>query len=209
MKLFDLTHSIYHNMPVFPGETETVLLKKNEVETDGYNNHRLKISLHTGTHLDSPLHFLNDGKFVSEYCLESFYGNTTVIDARNEAKSGNPITFKTEYEKLISPLDIVFICTNHSKLWNTESYYADYPVLSTELVDFLVDKKIKILGVDTPSPDKEPYPYHYKCFKEGIFFLENLTNLENLLSFENIEVMAFPLKIKADSSIVRVVAKCQ
>jgi kynurenine formamidase len=71
----------------------------------------------------------------------------------------------------------------------------------------MVERKIKILGMDTPSPDKPPFSVHKLLLKSKIFILENLTNMEELLEAKKFEVIALPLKIKADSSISRVVAR--
>jgi len=68
---------------------------------------------------------------------------------------------------------------------------------------------VKIVGLDWVSPDHEPYPIHDILFKSNVLIIENLTNLGPLLRATNFEVFAFPLKIKADSSIVRVVARVE
>jgi len=73
--------------------------------------------------------------------------------------------------------------------------------------EFLIEKKIKMLGMDTPSPDRYPFLIHKFLFKNNTYILENLTNLNLLLGEENFEVIAFPLKINADSSITRAVAR--
>jgi len=64
-----------------------------------------------------------------------------------------------------------------------------------------------MIGIDWASPDLEPYPIHEILLNNNILILENLTNLDFLLSGPAFEIFAFPLKINADSSIVRAVAK--
>jgi kynurenine formamidase len=71
----------------------------------------------------------------------------------------------------------------------------------------LVEKKIKMIGMDTPSPDRYPFKIHKLLFENNIYILENLTNLDQLLNIDRFEVIAFPLKINADSSITRAVAR--
>jgi len=92
-------------------------------------------------------------------------------------------------------------------LFGEEEYYSNYPVFDKELVDYLAKQKVKMIGIDWPSPDHEPYPMHQILLKNNILILENLTNLDLLLSEPAFEIFAFPLKINADSSIVRVVAR--
>lgn len=71
----------------------------------------------------------------------------------------------------------------------------------------LVRKRVKMIGLDTPSPDKIPFEIHKYLFQNNILIIENLTNLEKLIDGENFEVIALPLKIRADSSIARVIAR--
>jgi kynurenine formamidase len=88
-------------------------------------------------------------------------------------------------------------------------YFTVYPDMTEELACFLTDQHVKIIGLDWVSPDHEPYPIHDILFKGSVMILENLTNLGHLLNETRFEVFAFPLKIEADSSIVRVVAKVE
>ena len=103
--------------------------------------------------------------------------------------------------------DIVLVRTGMDEKWGTDSYYEDYPVVTESLVDFLVERQIAIFGVDSPGPDKYPYPAHVKFFGANICILENLCNLRPLVGQDNVEVFAFPLKLNADSSPVRAVAR--
>jgi len=76
-----------------------------------------------------------------------------------------------------------------------------------EFAEFMVERKIKILGMDTPSPDKPPFPVHRLLLKNEIFHPRKSRNLEALLDVEKFEVIALPLNIKLTVSILRVVAK--
>ncbi|MDG5814149.1 hypothetical protein QA601_03600 [Chitinispirillales bacterium ANBcel5] len=67
--------------------------------------------------------------------------------------------------------------------------------------------KVKIIGIDIPSPDKFPFEEHIKLLDNNILILENLTNLEPLLKVSKFDLFAFPLKIHAEASLVRAVAK--
>jgi len=49
-----------------------------------------------------------------------------------------------------------------------------------KLGDFFVEKKIKLLGMDLPSPDKYPFRIHKKLLENNILIIENLTNLSEL-----------------------------
>jgi kynurenine formamidase len=68
-----------------------------------------------------------------------------------------------------------------------------------------VSRRVKAIGIDWYSPDKEPYPIHRILLENRILILENLTNL-SALQGKDFDLFAFPLKIQADSSPVRAVA---
>ena len=202
VKLIDLSHIIESIMPVYPGDIETKLVQNKFIQQDYYNNHRLEVSMHAGTHIDSPMHMLDVSTYISELPLESFVGPGCIIDVRGQTT----ISLKPEYEQMIPPHSIVLLYSGHASLYGTDSYY-DHPSIEMDLCELLVKKNIKVLGVDWASPDKYPFPVHYRLLGQNIYILENLTNLDQLLEVESFEVMALPLKLRADSSLVRAVAR--
>lgn len=198
-----LSHVFEDSMPIFPGDRSVSLVHSRTVEKDGFNAYELKTGLHAGTHLDAPLHFLTVGQMVKDLALETFMGRGCLLDVRGEAV----IRYKEDYDKAVLPGDIVLLWTGYSTIYGTEGYYTNHPVVGEELADFLIRRGIKMLGVDLPSPDQPPFAVHKRLFMANIPLLENLTNLEALAGFGEFEVMAFPLKISAEASPVRVVAR--
>ncbi len=202
MNVIDLTQTIEPGMPVFPGDNPISLEQFKFIETDAYRNSILKTAMHCGTHLDGPGHFLQDAPSLDLIDPARFCGSCCILDVRGS----NPIRYDQAYEDIISEDQIVLVYTGHSQLWGTEKYFLDYPVLTQEIVDLFIRKRIKILGMDTPSPDASPYPMHAQLFSAGILILESLTNLHLLDPDSQYFITALPLKIKADSSPCRVLA---
>jgi kynurenine formamidase len=198
----DLTHTIEDGMPVFPGDDPVKLDQIKVYEKDGFNNHRLSTGMHVGTHLDGLMHMTADKRYISEFSLDSFAGKACVLNACGQSV----ISLKEEYREQVSGGDIVLVYTGFDKKFGQKDFFTDFPIMEEELAEFFVQKKIKMLGIDYASPDKAPYKVHNILFKNGILILENLTNLDKLIG-EDFEVFAFPLKINADSSIVRAVAR--
>lgn len=202
-KLIDLSHSIVNDMPVHPFDDSVKLYQDKFLEINKYNNFKLEIGMHAGTHIDTPMHLTNSKTFIDEIPLYSFIGKGCLLDARNE----DIVTYKKEYSDMVSENDIVLLYTGHSEKYGTEEYFTKHPVINEDLVDFFIEKKIKMLGIDFPSPDNYPFKIHKKLFNHNILIIENLTNLSELLAVEDFQIIAFPLKIRAEASIVRVVAK--
>ena len=202
-RLIDLSLDFPDQAPVYPGDTPSRLLQAKTIDEDGYTAFILQTGLHVGTHLDSPLHFRQNGAMVADLPLETFLGKGRLLDIRGEGVVG----LESNYDSQIKQGDIVLFWTGHSATYGTDAYYHDHPVLHEDWADFLIKKRVKLVGFDLPSPDAPPFPMHRKLLGAGIPLMENLTNLGELVGWREFEVMAFPLKIRAEGSPVRVVAR--
>ena len=205
MKLLDLTHTLCRDSAVYPGDDPVQLEQVRTLEQDGFNDFRLCSGMHVGTHIDGPMHMTSATRLMSQLPLEMFTGNGVLVDVRGEQK----IEFRDSFRTIIHPGDIVLFYSGLDNLFGTPQYFTDYPVITEELARFLAEQHVKMIGIDWVSPDHHPYLIHELLFSSDILILENLTNLSQLLYETNFEIFAFPLKIEADSSVVRVVARVE
>jgi kynurenine formamidase len=205
MRLIDLTHTIHRSIAVFPGDDPVQLEQIRTLERDGFNNFRFSTGMHVGTHIDGPMHMTSDSRRMAELPLEMFAGKGVLIDVRGEGR----IEFRETYRKIIPPESIVLFYSGLDTIFGTPQYFNNYPDITEEFARFLAEQRVKMIGLDWVSPDHESYTIHDILFKNNILILENLTNLGQLLHEANFEVLAFPLKIEADSSMVRVVARVE
>ncbi|MEJ8307048.1 cyclase family protein [Saccharibacillus sacchari] len=203
MTLIDLTRLLLDDTPVFPGDSAMTLKQTRNLDEDGYCNHELTINMHTGTHIDGPMHMTDSRTFISDMPLERFVGKGCVLDVSGQRE----IDFKPEYETIVEENVILLLHTGHGELFGQPQYFTDYPVLTERFAEWLVRKKVKMVGFDTPSPDKDPYAVHLTFMNHGILIAENLTNLDRLLQTRSFEVFALPLRIRADASMARVIAR--
>jgi kynurenine formamidase len=203
MKLIDLSHTIRKDIPPFPGSDPLQIEQIRTLQSDGFNDYRLTTGMHAGTHIDGPMHMTPDTRTIAEITLEMFTGKGVLIDVRGEKE----IEFRESFRKIIQPESIVLFYSGLSDNYGKPGYFTDYPDFSKEFAGFLVGQKVKMIGLDWPSPDHPPYLIHEILMRNDILILENLTNLTQLLRETSFEVFAFPLKIEADSSGVRVVAR--
>ena len=202
MNLIDLTHTIENNMPVYPGDKNVILYEDKNYDKDFYTSYILKSGMHSGTHIDAPMHITKDKRFINEFSLNNFYGKGVFIDARGK----DIIDVNEDFKKSLQGKEIVIIYTGFEEKYGCDEYYNNHPVFSKELVEVFKLNNIKMVGFDMPSPDKEPYEIHKMLLNNNIFILENLCNLDKLLNIEDFTIMCFPLKIKAEGSLVRAVA---
>jgi kynurenine formamidase len=91
------------------------------------------------------------------------------------------------------------------KQYRKHGYFDNYPEVTEGFAQALIDKKVSMLGVDSCSPDKEPYEIHKMLLGENILIAENLTRLDKLVG-KNFTVIALPIKIKAEAGLARIVA---
>lgn len=74
MKVIDLTHTIQEEMPVFPGTEPPALMQAASCEEDGFREILLKLTTHTGTHMDSPAHIFRMGSHWINFRQISLWG---------------------------------------------------------------------------------------------------------------------------------------
>jgi kynurenine formamidase len=158
--------------------------------------------LHAGTHIDAPSHISESKVMMKNIDLCRCIGPGVLIDVRDR----NPIEVSDVLNKDIEAGDIVIFLTGWSAHYST-GLYQKHPVLSEALAEFLVMKKVLLIGIDMPSCDQDPYPVHRILMKAGILIAENLCNCESLLDVDAFDVYAIPLKIDAEAALARVFAK--
>jgi len=198
--LIDLSHILNEDTPVYPGDPRMKLNKSGTLDKDGYEDYFISMPTHMGTHMDAPAHMLKGGRRVTDISIEHFSGRGVYINA---TAGFNIEEIKKEN---IQEGDIVFFHTGMDKIYFQPEYYKSYPDIPEEVVNFLVEKKIKIVGMDMASPDHSPFLMHKILLKNNIMIIENLTNLHKLAG-KQFKVYAFPLKFELDGSPLRVVAE--
>ena len=78
-RIIDLSHDIFHQMPVFPADPAVGVLKHHDYQ-NGYFVSQVIFGTHTGTHIDVPIHKLKGGKSIDEVPIDAFVGKAYVMD---------------------------------------------------------------------------------------------------------------------------------
>lgn len=203
MKIIDLTHQIDQTLSHSPFDEALVMKTVKTVKEDGYGDTLLKTTMHLGTHIDAPSHMLENGKMISDFSLEHFIGDGVLIDVRNSLM----IELTDAMKERIKPKSMVLFYSGMSHYFNDEAYYEQHPVLSDELVGFLVKQRVKCILLDFFSPDKSPFERHKQLLTNGVLSVENITNAQELLGVPSFELNVIPLKIKAEGTFVRAFAR--
>ncbi|PID26600.1 MAG: cyclase [Candidatus Cloacimonadota bacterium] len=196
----DLTREIVNNLPVFPGDKAVSIKKTHSLSKDGYRNFRIDTEMHIGTHIDSPMHITDSTTYLSEYSINTFFGNGITVDINS-----NPEIYKSKINKET----FVLFDTGMDSKFGKDEYFENYPILCEDWVNLIIAKKVKGVGFDSPSPDKYPFEIHKKLLKNGIFIIENLTNIRQIEKNKIFELIVLHLKTRTDGAPVRAVAKIE
>lgn len=199
---FDLSHPLSSETPHYPGDEALQLEYIKTYTQDGYALTHLSTGFHLGTHLDAPAHLSSNAKNCNDFSVEHFIGTAKLIDVRGQSA----IKYFSEYEALLCNEDIVIIYTGWDRHYGKPEYYTHHPIIEEDFAQLLIRKKIKLLGMDMPSPDQFPFLIHQQLLSHNVLILENLKGLDALLPYNKFCLIALPLNIKAEGSFVRAVA---
>ncbi|TSC85366.1 MAG: hypothetical protein G01um10147_1180 [Microgenomates group bacterium Gr01-1014_7] len=200
MQFIDLSVPINESTPVYPGDPKTKIQPAGILEKDGYEDHYVCIGTHVGTHVDAPRHMIAAGKNLDQILIDRFIGQGVYIKV--DKKFDLEEIKKVEIEEG----DIVLFHTGMSDVYHKSAYYDDYPAITEDIANYLVKKKIKMVGVDMCSVDHEPFLVHRILLKNDILIIENLTNLVELQG-KKFKVYVFPIKLQIDGAPTRVIAE--
>lgn len=149
-KVIDISVSIQHGMPLWPGDPALAVERVSDMEAgDPVTVTRLSCGVHTGTHVDAPLHFIRDGASVDELPLSSLVGPVHVFELPDEIKSIGP--------EELSVLDgwedaeRVLFKTRNSRFWSepSHSFRSDFTAFTAEGARWLSRwNGLKCVGID-------------------------------------------------------------
>ena len=213
-KWVDLTHPFSTSVPrsaMFPPPKFSYFAQMPERPL---NITHMETIVHMGTHVDAPRHFYADGPGMDEIPLERMTGQGVVIRLEKAINEEIGVDDLAAARPRIEPGDIVAIDTGWSGRWGTPEWNR-HPYLSLEAAQWLVDQKVKLVAVDTATPDL-PYdlrpkdfrfPVHCLLLKDGVLISEQIANLHKLEG-RRVEFLFCPLSIEGcDGAPARVLAR--
>jgi len=172
MIIYDISMPVRHDMPVYKGDDakRPRLTVDRDFQTGSAFESRLEMNMHTGTHVDMPLHMLPGGGTVEGLDLTRVVTPCRVLDLRN---AEGKITAEDLKHKEICPGDFILLKTKNSFLDILEG---DFVYLDAGGARYLRDKQIKGvgtdgLGIERAQPEHET---HTLLLENGIVIMEGL-----------------------------------
>ena len=180
MKIYDISLPISPGMPVWPGDPSVELKQISSIQYgDHANVSQIKMSVHTGTHIDAPNHFINLGKTINQLPLEKLIGQVLVIeiDEENDIITESVLTNHHDWPILNSGKKVLFK-TRNSILWKTHpnEFQSDYVGIDKSGAACLADLALDLIGMDylSVTPFNETLEPHQILLAQDIILLEGI-----------------------------------
>ncbi|MED0755802.1 cyclase family protein [Aneurinibacillus thermoaerophilus] len=190
-KIYDISMPIYHGMPVYKNKEEKQphIRVVQDFNRSSARESRIDMDMHTGTHVDSPLHMLPDGGTMADIPVERLSGFCRVLDV-TEVNGG--IT-RADLEKFQLQKDEFVLLKTYNSL--TDNFTVDFVYLAEDGARYLADIGVRGVGIDALGIERDQpgHPTHKTLFEAGVIILEGL-RLGEVLEGEYFMVAA-PLKV--------------
>jgi len=175
--IFDISIDISPQMIQWEGDSPVKIRQVLDIRRgDAYNLSEMKMSVHTGTHLDAPKHFLADGKFIEDFPLDLLIGEVQVVLISDEIRCITAQVLKAV--RIRSDIKRVLFKTHNSQYWKIcpHQFQNDFVSLSVDGADYLIQQGIKLVGIDylSISPADDFKPVHARLMEEDIAIIETL-----------------------------------
>lgn len=199
----DITLPLGKDLPALPGGMSERPVQPPRFERffdvekgDRVTMSRIEMNSHDGTHIDAPLHFFYGGATIDEMPLDTTVGPARVIEIKDteSIKPGELETYN------ISPGErLLFKTKNSPVVYTTKVVTGEYVYISTEAARFLVEKKVRLVGLDYLTIGNFKSPQNIKDTHEillgnGIYVIEGL-NLSEVKAGEY-ELICLPLRLE-------------
>lgn len=205
--IIDLTHTLNDKIPTWSGGCgfqHDIKLDYQDREGDvGFRVQQIKMHAGIGTHMDAPAHVVPGGLTIADISLTNLVAPCICIDVSevtHEKYSVSTSDIKA-FEDVHGQIPFgacVMIYTGWDRFWHQENAYRNnhqFPSVSGDAAEFLLERGIVGLGIDTLSPDRpmDGFPVHKTLLGAGKYIIENAANL-GALPQVGATLFALPLK---------------
>jgi arylformamidase len=208
MTIYDITLTISNDLPVWPGDTPISLVHNKDMqEGELYTLSQFTSTVHVGTHLDAPMHFVRDGYGVDQIDLDKLIGpcwvlylpEAKLIDAAVLAQANIP-----------AQVTRLLLRTRNSEYWarGDNVFHTDFVAIDPSGAEWMVAHGIQLVGIDYLSVGayEGGIPTHEILLGNGVVPVEGI----NLAGIEpgEYQLICLPLKLKdCDGAPVRAVLR--
>ncbi len=210
MKIIDISLPLSPRLHTWPGNPPFELQAVNRVATGGSANvSRVVLGSHSGTHVDAPRHFFDDGPGVGEMRLDELVGPCRIAEV--SLPPGRQPIGVPEIQRAAGtpPATRLLLKTPNSRLWTRDEFTPEFAYLAPAAAEWLVRAGVRLVGIDYLSIEefrKAGAPTHHILLGAGVIVVEGL----NLAHVDpgTYELVCLPLRIEgSDGSPARVILR--
>lgn len=195
MRVIDISVAISPSMHIYPGDPAVEVYPASAIaKGDSNNSSRLVMGSHTGTHIDAPRHFIEDRLTVDKLPMDVLVGKAYVAEILTTGQIS-----VADLERAKIPQDtkrVIFKTVNSKLIWKAKEFQPDFISLSGEGAQWLVQRGVRLVGIDYLSVEKFKSPnheVHHTLLDANVVILEGL-NLTGVSPGEY-TLCCLPLKI--------------
>ncbi len=176
MPYYDISLPLSSRLPVWPGDPPLVVERFAHMSQGALANvTRLSGTVHIGTHIDAPDHFLDDGRTVAQVDLDACLGPAWVLPLEDVAAIDAAALARVWPEGAVQR---VLFKTRNSRWWaqGDMRFHEDFVALTPDGAEFVVQRGVRLVGIDYLSiaPYYEPVPTHQILLRAGVVIVEGL-----------------------------------
>jgi len=194
MKYYDISLNLSAETARWVTSTPFELVERRRMSRGEHNNtSAASMSVHAGTHVDAPFHFVADGVTIELLPLETFFGPAIVheVDAERYITEEHVASIRLEGEGR------VLFKTRNSRLLHQPAYDPDFVAFSVEAARALVQRGVRLVGLDYLSvahAGEEQVPVHRAFLDHGVVLLEGIDLSE--IEPGRYELICFPIRLR-------------
>ena len=203
----DISVPLRSGMVHWPGDPSVQIERRLALDRgEVMNLSAVSMSLHTGTHMDAPLHFLRQGASLDEMPLAATVGRARVIEIRD------PESVKPEHldgRRIRRGERILFKTRNSKRCWARAEFCEDFVYISKEAARYLAERRVQTVGIDYISVGgfhRDTVETHQILLEAGIWIIEGL-NLAGVRP-GRYELVCLPLRVlRSDGAPARAILR--
>lgn len=198
MTIYDISITLQDGIPIWPGNPPFELVRVNKLEESASSNvSKLSLGVHTGTHVDAPIHFIQGGSGVDLLPLELLTGKATVHALDLPQGNITAAALEAASPKIRRGTERVLLKTRNSELWRSpHPFRSDFAGVTEDGAQWIANHNIKLIGVDYLSvgPKGAGKVTHEILLKASVIIVEGLNLRE--VSAGDYDFYCLPLKLK-------------
>lgn len=200
-RILDLSQPVYHACPAWPTYAFTNVNYEARYATHGFTAERIDMNSHTGTHMDAPYHFSDSGRPLDQLDISVFQGRAVVFDLRRIGCMDIRVEHLEPYADRLVGGDIALFYTGWAqKRAMTKEYLYEWPYVTREAAQWLVDHQVKCVCTDGMSvggwPAGTGAPPHEVLLGHEVVIVEEVYMDEQLFEEPEWFVTVYPIKLQ-------------